>query len=197
MSSVRLVAFPTLLQRVAARACLSSPSADEQLNKIFAIIGSPLDGDIQELRRLATAPTTLGHARCLNPRLKCSSFHYGSYSTMIPADVLEKMRQSPYSKPALDFNTVFAHAHPDSVDLLSKMLRFSASSRISMFDARSHKFHDDSAASSAAAAAQGSSVCEEQVMPRCVRVDDCAACDQHEGGAGSVPCRSASAGQHV
>lgn len=113
-------------------------NTEEQLNKIFAVIGSPQDGDIEELRRLATAPSTLG--------------------------ILEKMQQAPYNKPALDFKTVFAHAHPHSVDLLSNMLRFSASSRISMFDARSHKFHDESAASSAAAAAQASSVCEEQVV---------------------------------
>jgi len=107
------------------------------------------------------------------------------------------MQQSPYNKPALEFKTVFAHAHPHSVDFLSNMLRFSASSRISMFYARSHKFHDKSAASSAAAAAQASSVCEEQVMQRGARADDCAACDRREGGQGCAQCRSASAGQHV
>ena len=40
------------------------------------------------------------------------------------------------------------------------------------------KFDDESAASSAAAAAQASSVCEEQVMRRGARVDDCAARDR-------------------
>jgi hypothetical protein len=35
-------------------------SADEQLNKIFAIIGSPQDSDMEDLRKLATAPKTLG-----------------------------------------------------------------------------------------------------------------------------------------
>jgi hypothetical protein len=77
------------------------------------------------------------------------------------------MRQPPYAATALDFRTVFGHAPASSVDLLSKMLRFSASSRISMFDARSHKFHEDvsaGAASAVAAAAQVPSVCEEQVV---------------------------------
>lgn len=37
-------------------------SADEQLNKIFALIGPPQDGDIEELRRLRTAPATLGES---------------------------------------------------------------------------------------------------------------------------------------
>jgi hypothetical protein len=37
-----------------------SQSADEQLNKIFAIIGTPQDSDMEELQQLATASTTLG-----------------------------------------------------------------------------------------------------------------------------------------
>ena len=44
------------------------------------------------------------------------------------------------------------------VDLLSKMLRFSAGSRISMFEARGHRFHEDG---TSAAALQ--SITEEQV----------------------------------
>ena len=71
------------------------------------------------------------------------------------------MRQPPYAKPAQNFCTMFAHAHPESVDLLQKMLRFSASTRISMFDARSHKFHEDPKAWGGAAAAQASGVGEE------------------------------------
>ncbi len=71
------------------------------------------------------------------------------------------MRQPPYAKPAQNFSTMFAHAHPESVDLLQKMLRFSASTRISMFDARSHKFHEDPKAWGGAAAAQASGVGEE------------------------------------
>jgi hypothetical protein len=47
--------------------------------------------------------------------------------------------------------------------LLSKMLRFSAAARISMFDARGHKFHEDSNAAVASAATQLPAVCEEQV----------------------------------
>ena len=41
---------------------VSHLSADEQLNKIFALIGPPQDGDIEELKRLRTAPATLGES---------------------------------------------------------------------------------------------------------------------------------------
>ena len=68
------------------------------------------------------------------------------------------MRQKPYSRTAMDFRAIFAHAPPSSVDLLSKMLRFSAGSRISMFEARGHRFHEDG---TSAAALQ--SITEEQV----------------------------------
>ena len=136
-------------------------SADEQLNKIFAIIGSPQDSDMEDLRKLQTAPKTLGD-------VPARRFHCPNHADFAAADILNEMRQPPYAAAALDFRTVFAHAPPPSVDLLSKMLRFSASSRISMFDARGHRFHEDShvsaGAASVAAAAQFSSVCEEQVV---------------------------------
>jgi serine/threonine protein kinase len=49
---------------------VSTPSshdcAEEQLNKIFAIIGSPQDADMEELRRLSTAPTTIGNTQTFN-----------------------------------------------------------------------------------------------------------------------------------
>jgi hypothetical protein len=61
------------------------------------------------------------------------------------------MRRPPYASAAIPFEMLFDHAPPSSIDLLSKMLRFSAAARISMFDARSHKFHDDSTAAAAAA----------------------------------------------
>lgn len=43
-------------------ALLADLFADEQLNKIFALIGPPQDCDIEELRRLRTAPATLGES---------------------------------------------------------------------------------------------------------------------------------------
>lgn len=117
---------------------------EEQLNKIFAIIGSPNDADMHELARLSTAQSTL--------------------------DILNTMRQPPYATPSLDFAALFEHAPPSSVDLLSKMLRFSAQARISMFDARGHKFHDDSTGVGASAQAQLPGVCEEQVFHAAHRV---------------------------
>jgi hypothetical protein len=41
----------------------SHDCAEEQLNKIFAIIGSPQDADMDELRRLSTAQTTIGNTQ--------------------------------------------------------------------------------------------------------------------------------------
>ena len=70
------------------------------------------------------------------------------------------MRQPPFVASALDFRALFKHAPPAAVDLLSRMLRFSAGSRISMFDARGHKFHEEKDGS---AAASPQSVAEEQV----------------------------------
>jgi hypothetical protein len=76
------------------------------------------------------------------------------------------MRRDPYKRSAADFRSLFAHAPPSSVDLLSKMLRFSASSRISMFDARCHKFHEDTGDATSGSAAQIPVISEEQVHLR-------------------------------
>ena len=70
------------------------------------------------------------------------------------------MRQPPYATAAVDFKMLFKHAPPASIDLLSRMLRFSAGSRISMFEARGHKFHEDK---DGAAAAPVYAITEEQV----------------------------------
>jgi hypothetical protein len=46
------------------------------------------------------------------------------------------------------------------------MLRFSASSRISMFDARCHKFHEDTGDATSGSTAQIPVISEEQVHLR-------------------------------
>jgi len=99
--------------------------------------------------------------------------------TIITSETLAKMQRPPFARAAQDLREVFAHAPPQSVDLLSKMLRFSAGSRISMFDARNHKFHEDSTSSSSleAAAVQVSSVHNEQVMLRMLSFDYGATCN--------------------
>lgn len=102
----------------------SSLSYVDQLNQILHYLGTPSE---DTLRRVGSPRVGSGIAN-LFPFLTFSQFQAQDYIRSLPI------------KPRVPFSTLFPHANPLAIDLLSQMLCFDPAKRISCDQALNHPY---------------------------------------------------------